>query len=72
MPTTYIVEGGVAEPENPEEPLHEYHDAIGELVDVDVVGLTGSGSRIQRVILADDADVSNVEDWLNASLRIKQ
>ena len=66
----YIVHGGMAEPDNPKKPLHKYHPDIAERVEVEVIGLTGEGSKITTIILSDETDVSDLEEWINAPLSV--
>jgi len=55
-------------PETPRDQLHDYHGDINDLVDVDVIGVTGDSSKIRRIVLSETTDVSNLEDWLGESL----
>ena len=66
----YIVNGEMAQPDSPKEQLHEYHAEIEGMVDANVVGLTGRGSKIKRIMLSEQSDISGIEDWLNASLSL--
>ena len=64
--TIYITD--LTTPDTPKDELHEYHAVINELVDVDVIGVTGQNSKIRRIVLADESDVSEIEDWLGSDL----
>lgn len=71
MTATYAVDGGLTEPDEPKEQLHEHHDEIAKHVDVDVIGTTGQGSKIRRVVLSEETDVSDLEVYLNSSLSLE-
>jgi len=58
----------MAVPNNPQDPLHKYHPEIEDRVNVGVVGLMGRSSQIKSVVLSGEADVSEIETWLNTSL----
>jgi len=66
--TIITADGELAKPDNPKERLSDYHSDIESLVDVNVVGLSGQDSKIRRIILADDADISELADWLGSDL----
>ena len=72
MPVIYqTIDGELAKPDNDKDQLHEYHNDINELVDCEVIGLTGAGSKIRTISLSEKCNVSNLEDWLNSDLKIK-
>ena len=66
--TIITADGNLHKPDNPKERLSDYHSDIESLVDVDVVGLSGQGSKIRRIILADETDISELADWLGSDL----
>jgi hypothetical protein len=71
MAVVYVVDGGMAVPNDSKEPLHNYHERMDSLVEADLLGLTGSGSQIRRVVLSEETDVSDLETYLNASLSVE-
>ena len=72
MPVIYqTICGELAKPDNDKDQLHKYHNDINELVDCDVIGVTGHGSKIRTISLSKKCDVSHLEDWLNSGLKIK-
>ena len=72
MPVTYITGGGeLSQPEESERPLHTYHARIENQIGVEVIGLTGQGNQIRRLVVPEelsDSEQSDIEDWLGVSL----
>ena len=62
------IDGRVKQPENAKEQLHEYHDEISSRVDCGVVGVTGKGPAIRTILLENECDVGELEDWLGVEL----
>ena len=73
MAVTYVIDGErLAQPEKSERPLHTYHPRIENQIGVKVIGLTGRGNQIRRIVVANkltDSEQSDIEDWLGVSLR---
>ena len=73
--TDYVVytapDGGLAQPEESERPLHTYHSKIENQMGVEVIGLTGKGNKIRRLVLPDelsDSEQTDIEEWLGVKL----
>ena len=68
----YITEDGeLAQPEESERPLDTYHPRIENQIGVEVIGLTGRGNQIRRLVVPEelsDGEQSDIEDWLGVSL----
>lgn len=71
-PTCITVDHDLVTPDDEEHSLDEYHSAIEELTGTDVIGVTGRGSSIRQIVLSDETDVSELEDWLGADLSLDQ
>jgi len=63
-------DGNLHSPDNEKNLLHEYHNAISDIVDVDVVGVTGRDSKIRVIVLSEQTDVSELEIWIGQELRL--
>ena len=76
MTVTYITKGGaLAVPDEPNQPLHKYHNDIEQLLGdgVSVNGLTGKGDGIRRIVVSDELSESaksDLENYLKTSLAI--
>ena len=72
MPITYITEDEeLAQPEESERPLHTYRARIENQIGVKVIGLTGKGTQIRRLVVPEElseSEKSDIEDWLGVSL----
>ena len=63
-------DGDFHSPDNEKNLLHEYHNEISDIVDVDVVGVIGRGSKIRRIVLSEQTDVSELEIWIGQELTL--
>ena len=74
MPVTYITDDGeLAQPSESERPLHTYQPRIKNQIGVEVIGLTGKGNQIRRLVVPEelsDSEQSDIEDWLGVSLAL--
>ena len=60
-----------AQPEASERPLHTYHSKIENQMGVEVIGLTGKGNKIRRLVVPgklSDSEQTDIEDWLGVEL----
>ena len=65
-------DGSLAKPDKISETLHGYHDAIEKRIgDGELLGLTGDAPGIRRIVVCDETDVSDLEDWLGANLVVE-
>ena len=75
-PVTYITDNGtLTVPDESNRPLHTYHNAIEQRLndDVDLLGLTGVGNGVRRVIVSDelsDSAKSGLEDYLKTEITL--
>ena len=60
----------LAKPDNDKKQLHKYHAEIEDLVEADVIGITGQGSKIRQIILSKESNVSELENWLGCELEL--
>lgn len=67
MPVIYQV-NDPSSPDNPKSPLHKYHSDIDSLISVDLIGLVGDEDRITKIIVSEEAEVSDLQNWLGSEL----
>ena len=55
MLVAYVTGGGeLAQPDDSERPLHTYHPRIENQIGVEVIGLTGRGNQIRRLVVPEE------------------
>ena len=76
MSVVYITEDGeLSQPEESERPLHTYHARIEDQIGVEVVGLTGRGNQVRKLVVPKEltgSEKSDIEDWLGVPLVLEE
>jgi len=74
MPTYVTADGELAQPEESERPLHTYLPKIENQIGVEVIGLTGRGNQIRRLVVPDelsDNEQSDIEHWIGVGIALE-
>ena len=65
------IDGELSQPDDSERPLHTYHNRIENQIGVELLGLTGKGNQIRRLVVPEElsnSEQADIVDWLGVEL----